>query len=114
MKVKLLKERAVCDQKDYILNADLDNNFLWITDEEMETEEALLAAQKDGYELPEGVDLVAIESSGSGETLSGVTEVVFNKKGYSDRAVIVIESEDDRKLVLNIESFLPAVKLYEE
>jgi len=45
---------------------------------------------------------------------SGQTEVFFNKKGYSDQAVIMIEGEDDRKLYLTIESFLPAVKLFEE
>lgn len=114
MKVKLLKERAVCDQKDYVLNADLDSNFLWITDEAMETDEDLLAAQKNGYELPEGVALVSIASSSRGEVSSGLTEIFFNKKGYSDRAVIMIQGEDDRKLYLTIESFLPAVKLLEE
>ena len=41
-KVKLLKERAVCDQKNYVLNADLDSNFLWVTDETMETDEDFL------------------------------------------------------------------------
>jgi len=114
VKVKLLKERAVCDQKDYVLNADLDNNFFWITDETMETDEDLLAARKNGYELPEGVTLVSIASSGRGEISSGQTEVFFNKKGYSDRALIMIAGEDDRKLYLTIESFLPAVKLFEE
>jgi prepilin-type N-terminal cleavage/methylation domain-containing protein len=114
VKVKLLKERAVCDQKDYVLNADLDSNFFWITDETMETDEDLLAAQKNGYELPEGVALVSIASSSRGEVSSGQTEVFFNKKGYSDQAVIMIEGEDDRKLYLTIESFLPAVKLFEE
>ena len=111
---KLLKERAVCDQKDYTLNADLDDNLFWITDEAMETEEALVEARKNGYEMPEGVNLAFVASSGVGEMHSGVAEIFFYKKGYSDQAVIVIEDEDDRKLYFNIEPFLPAVKLFEE
>jgi len=51
---------------------------------------------------------------GRGEIQSGIAEIFFYKKGYSDQAVIVIENEDNRKLFFTIEPFLPAVKLYEE
>ena len=97
-----------------MLNADLDNNHLWITDEALETEEDLIKAQKNRFELPEGVELMSVVSSHAGEVTSGITEVFFNKKGYSDRAVIMIQDADDRKVYLTIESFLPGVKLYEE
>ena len=101
-------------QKDYILNVDLDINHLWITDEAMATEEELLAAQKSGYTFPEDLELVQVDSSQKGSVSAGQVEIYFYKKGYSDHAILHLESQDERKVALEIASFLPDVKFYEK
>ncbi|MCP4672504.1 MAG: hypothetical protein GY857_14510 [Desulfobacula sp.] len=114
IKAKHLKERSVIDQKYYVLNANLDENRLWIYDETMDTEEALSEARKNGYEFPENVVLLDVEYPGRGIVTTGTAEIYFYKKGYSDRAIIHLGHNDEKKMTLVIESFLPDVKLYEE
>ena len=50
VKVHSLKEKAVSEQKLYVLHISLDSNRLWVTSEIMSQEE-LQAAEANGYEL---------------------------------------------------------------
>jgi len=109
-----LKNRAVKDQRYYVINVDLDNNRFWITDESMIDEEALQRAAEKSYTLPENVRILDVEFPGRGRTVNGIAEIFFYKKGYSDQAVIHIEGDDERKISLFVEPFLPSVKLVEE
>ncbi len=109
-----LKNRAVKEQKEYVINVDLDNNRFWITDESMLDEEALQSASDKSYNLPENVRILDVEFPGRGRIMQGIAEIFFYKKGYSDQAVIHIEGDDERKISLFIEPFLPSVKLVEE
>ncbi len=114
IKTKYLKERSVIDQKQYVLNADLDANRFWISDDTIDSDEAALAAQKNGYDLPENVVLLDVTYPGRGTVVSGTAAIHFYQKGYSDRAVIHIADHDVKKIMIVIESFLPDVKFHEE
>lgn len=114
VKARMLRNNAVQHQKDYILNLDIDNNSVWIADESMDTEEALKLAHENGYPLPETVRLLDVEFPGQGKVIQGTAEIRFNKKGYSDQAIVHIQGSDDRKVSLFVETFLPSVTWVEE
>lgn|GEM_PF-349313 len=110
--VQSLKERSVRDQNLYILHVNLDTRRLWVTHESMSVEELENAEQK-GYELPDDVILLDVETPGKGKVASGQADIYFYKKGYSDRALIHIE-DDDHQWSFLIETFLTRVRLYEK
>jgi len=114
VKARMLRNNAVQQQKDYVLNLDIDNNSLWIADESMDTEEALKLAHENGYPLPETVRLLDVEFPGQGKVTQGTAEIRFNKKGYADQAIVHIQGSDDRKISLFVEAFLPSVTWVEE
>ncbi|MFH2063850.1 MAG: prepilin-type N-terminal cleavage/methylation domain-containing protein [Pseudomonadota bacterium] len=114
VKARLLRNNAVQHQKHYYLNIDIDNSRLWVTDESVDTEEALKKAYENSYPLPESVRLLDVEFPGRGKVLQGTVEISFNKQGYADPAIIHIGGPDDRKVSLMIEAFLPSVKWVEE
>lgn len=105
-----LKSRAVRDQIDYILHADINSNLFYITSEEMD-EEAENAAVRNGFTLPGDVRVAEIVypfelSDEEEETEDGIR---FYKKGYSDSAIIHIETTDGDKISYVIEPFLSEV-----
>ncbi len=113
VKVRLLKTSAVREQKVYILHADMDSGRLWITDESMETEEEEAAAMEKGYTLPDDVKLLDVEFPKTGRVPAGTAEIVFYKRGFSDRAIIHIEGTGDEMKSLFVEPFLSTVKVYD-
>ncbi len=114
VKTKLLRNKAVQDQKNYIVNADIDNNRLWVTDESMVTEEELKKASEASFNLSENVNLLDVEFPGRGRLMQGTAEIVFYKKGYSDQAIIHIAGSDDQKISLFLKAFLPSVTVVED
>lgn len=114
IKTKFLKERSVIEQKQYVLNVDLDANRLWISDDSVDSDEAVLEAQKNGYDLPENITLLDVTYPGRGTVTSETAAINFYQKGYSDRAVIHLADHDEKKITIVIESFLPDVKFHEE
>lgn len=112
-KVLTLKERAVRDQKLYILHVNLDSNRLWMTNELMSEQELQDAAQN-AYELPEDVQVLDVEYPYEEIISEGRADIYFYKRGYSDRAMIHVENNDNEQLSFLIEPFLSRVKVYEK
>jgi prepilin-type N-terminal cleavage/methylation domain-containing protein len=113
LKVRALKERAVLEQKLYVLHVSLDSNRLWVTHESM-TQEELHNAELHGYELPSDVKVLDVEYPNEEKISVDQAEIRFYKKGYSDKALIHIENDDNEQLSFLIEPFLAKVKLYEK
>jgi prepilin-type N-terminal cleavage/methylation domain-containing protein len=111
LKVKDLKEQAVRDQKTYTLNIGLESNRLWATNDGM-AEESLQAAVDDGLELQGGMALRDVEYPGAIKIDSGLAEIRFFPKGYSDRAIIHMD-DGERFYSFQIEPFLSTVKVYD-
>jgi prepilin-type N-terminal cleavage/methylation domain-containing protein len=109
LKIKELKDLSVRDQKIYTLNVGLELNRLWVTSEDM-TEENKLAAVDDGLELVTDLKLKDVEYPGQLKVDSGLAEIHFFPKGYSERAMIHLE-DGDKVYSFQIEPFLSTVKV---
>jgi len=111
LKVHALKEKAVHEQKLYVLHLSLDSNKLWVTSDIM-SEEELQTAALNGYELPENIKLLDVEYPDEEKISVGRADIYFYKKGYSDKAIIHISNNDNELLSLLVEPFLSRVCLY--
>jgi prepilin-type N-terminal cleavage/methylation domain-containing protein len=112
-KVRVLKEYSTSKQKLCILHVNMDSNKMWVSDETM-TQEDLEKAHEKGFEIPEDVKVINVEYPQKGIISSGQADICFYKAGYSDKAFIRIQGDDEQKLSFLIEPFLPKVKLYEK
>jgi prepilin-type N-terminal cleavage/methylation domain-containing protein len=113
IKVPDLKEKAQNEQKRYILHVDFDANKLWITHETMSAE-GLQSEEISGYQLPGDIKLLDVEYPDQNTISTGQAQIYFDEKGYSDKAIIHIENDDNEKLSFVIEPFLRRVRLYQK
>jgi len=113
LKVHSLKEKAVREQKLYVLHISLDSSRLWITSEIMSQEE-IQAAEANGYELSDDINLLDVEYPDEEKISVGRADIYFYKKGYSDKAIIHISNDDNERRSFLIEPFLSHVRLYDE
>ena len=111
VKVHSLKEKAVREQKLYVLHISLDSNRLWVTSEIMSQEE-LQATEANGYELSDDINLLDVEYPDEEKISVGQADIYFYKKGYSDKAIIHISNDDNERRSFLIEPFLSRVRLY--
>ena len=111
LKIPNIKERATREQKRYVLHVNLDSNKLWITHGAM-LEEALQSAETNGYKLPEDIKLLDVEYPDQEKISVGQADIYFNEKGYSDKAMIHFENDDNEKFSFLIDPFLLRVRLY--
>ena len=119
LNVKALKEKAVREQTRYVLNVDLDNNQMWsssgpVTDGTEGTEASEEIPTENKYQIPSGYRLVDVEFLNEDKITRGIAEIHFYRKGYSDKALIHIEDDDNAQSSYLIEPFLPHVKIIEE
>ena len=111
LNISALKEKAVHDQKRYVLHLSLDSNRLWVSNDTMSAEE-LEDAAAIGYNLPEDIKLLDVEYPGKEKISVGQADIYFYKKGYSDKAIIHITNNDNKVLSFLIEPFLSRARLY--
>jgi len=111
LNISSLKEKAVHDQKRYVLHLSLDSNRLWVSNDTMSAEE-LEDAAAIGYNLPEDIKLLDVEYPGKEKISVGQADIYFYKKGYSDKAIIHITNNDNKVLSFLIEPFLSRARLY--
>jgi len=111
LKIPYLKEKAAREQMRYILHVDLESNRLWITHESM-PQEAIQSSEQDGYKLPDDIKLMDVEYPDQGKISAGQANIYFNEKGYSDKAIIHLENDDNERFSFLIEPFLDQVLLY--
>jgi prepilin-type N-terminal cleavage/methylation domain-containing protein len=108
-----LKDKAQKDQKRYILHVDFDANKLWIAGETASDEE-LQSDETNGYQLPEDVKLLDVEYPDQRTISAGEAQIYFDERGYSDKAIIHIENNDNERFSFMIEPFLRQVRLYQK
>ncbi len=111
-KIQNLKESAIRDQKKYALHFDLDSGRVWETNESM-TPEDIEKALFDSYALPEPLRIIDIEYPTRGKVRSGQVKIVFNKTGYTNKAMVHMQN-DDAYLSFLIEPFLSDVQFFEK
>ena len=112
LNVKLLKEKAVKGQTLFALNVDLDNNQMWSSAGPINEDED---PPKTGeFQIPSGYQLMDVEFPDKEKITKGVARIHFYKKGYSDKAIIHIEDDNNNKSSFLIEPFLPHVEIFEK
>ena len=111
-KIQALKESAIQNQKQYVLHIDLDTDRVWDTDESMSADD-LEKAALNAYALPGAIKVMDVEFPVAGKIFSGRADIRFYKAGYTDKALIHIQ-DDNQQLSFLIEPFLPQVKLLEK
>ena len=117
--VKALKEKSVREQTLFVLNIDLDNNQMWsssgfVAEVTEEADETVETPKENVYKLPSGYRLTDVEFIDEDKITSGIAEIHFYHKGYSDKALIHIEDDDNLHYSYLIEPFLPHVKIIDE
>lgn len=103
--IQELKQAAVENSRDYMLHVDPSAGGVWISHEDMDEEDMVLAETERDRQfsaiLIQGVEFPGIQ----GDTPAPVR---FYKMGYSDMALIHIRAAD-REMTVKIEPFLPDV-----
>jgi hypothetical protein len=77
------------------------------------TEEAILEAASTGYRLPDDVRVADVEFPIDGKVSTGRVDILFYPQGYSDQALIHLNSNDSVSLTYAIEPFLSEIEIYE-
>lgn len=108
--VRQLKEKAVSEQKTYLLNISPDAQRMWVTDADMADTDAETAREK-GFRLPRGVNIDHVAFTQDERFSSGTIPIGFYAGGFSDKAVIRVRTNDGDRLAFFIEPFLDGVNL---
>lgn len=115
LNVKSLKEKAVREQTKNILVVDIDNNQMWVSGESVSGESVSGDTPKGNeYKLPDGFRLMDVEFLNDEKITSGIAEIHFYGRGYSDKALIHIEDRDENRFSYLIEPFLLHVKIKDQ
>jgi prepilin-type N-terminal cleavage/methylation domain-containing protein len=108
-----LKQQSMREKKDYILHVDMEANKLWVSTADMQAE-AREKAEDGAFQLAEEVDIMDVEFPVRGRISSGQVEILYYARGYSDKALIHLQHENDRQVSFLIEPFLPQIKYIED
>lgn len=111
--VKQLKQLAVQNRRRYTLHVDAADNRLWITHDLMSEDEREAAKDKNAVEMPGNINILDVEYPGALQYESADYHVNFYPAGYSDPAIIHIESDHGRRQSLVIQPFLPKTAFHD-
>jgi prepilin-type N-terminal cleavage/methylation domain-containing protein len=110
---RALRTDAVRRQKLQSLVVDLNNNRMWMVNEEMD-EEALAGASEKAYTLPSSIRVVDVEYPQADRVSAGTAEIHFYPAGYADNSIIHLEEGHAQRFSILIEPLLPKIKVIEE
>ena len=119
----VLKNRAVKDQRPYILRVDISDNRLTTmpmpgsasAGDDMTTSEESRPMDKSArqkYVCSDDLDIIAVVTPDDETILSGAVDILFSEKGYCQQAIVQLKDGDDR-FSIYIEPFLPRVVVYD-
>jgi prepilin-type N-terminal cleavage/methylation domain-containing protein len=113
LNIKDLKNKAVQNGIEFVLCLDLDENRIWTAHALMD-EEALEKAKSTALELSSDSRLVSVVYPNENRVSDGIAKIKFYPAGYSDRAVVNVETGQYQRVSYEIQSFLPQVRLLDE
>lgn len=111
--VRHLRSAAIQKQTVQALVIDLSNQRVWISHAGMSEEELSAAAEK-AMAVDHAIQMLSVQYPDRERMSSGTTEIRFYPAGFSDRALIQLETNDAERLTFLIEPLLPKVKVIEE
>jgi len=123
--VKALKQKSLREQRTHLLQVDLEKHKLTSAvetkaPEASEGKEAFeelnggkeQAAKSEALELPKGFRLTEVAFPGKTPISSGIAEIRFYPKGYSDHVLIHMEDSTGDRISFEIEPFLQQVQIH--
>lgn len=110
--VKELRNEAVREQVDYVIQFNLDNGEYWPYSVDM-TPEKKDEMKKRAIHLPDGVKIADMYRIGEAKKTDGEAQVVFFKKGYIQPTVIHL-LKGDQYFTVVIAPFLAKMKVYDK
>ena len=107
-----LRNEAVREQVDYILQIDLDQPGFWTYSADA-TAEKQAEIRKDAIRFPDGIRIAGVRHPEEVRKTDGEASIHFFRKGYMEPTVIHLV-KDDRTFTLVFNPFLHSVSVYEE
>jgi prepilin-type N-terminal cleavage/methylation domain-containing protein len=107
-----LRAQAVQSQQAMALHIDLDTGRMWGAPAGPETPKPD-AGPNQTYRVPPSLTVLDVEYPAQDRRHAGTAVIRFFPQGYSDPAIIHLESGAQRRLSLQIEMFLPDARLRE-
>jgi len=107
--IDLLKKKAMADNRDYLMHFDIAGGMIWVSDDSMD-EEAIKLAREKAILFSGETLLVDVEFPKAISSASDGVEIKFNRKGYSDMALIHIRDRENH-FTLKVEPFLLKAEL---
>jgi general secretion pathway protein H len=108
-----LRTTAIQKQSTHALVIDLDNQRMWMIREGM-SEEELSAVTDKAFAIDKSLKIVNIQFPDQEPVSTGNTEIRFYPAGYSDRALIYLETDDAERFSYLLEPLLPKIKIFDE
>lgn len=109
--VQNLREKAISEQVVYVLHIDIRDRRIWsyaVT----ASEEEQVAARERAYELPLDIRIEDVWTWRNGKLYEEGT-IRFSRKGYIEQSMIHLQSEDGRRISLELTPFLGSIKTHE-
>ena len=111
LNTKALKNRAVKEQAVYALYVGLDENRLWTGPVSDRENMPGPGEGEDAFSPAAGARIIDVMFPKDTRISSGTVQIRFYPKGYSDRAIIHVQTGDQTRRSYRIESFLPQVAI---
>lgn len=111
--VRHLRSAAIQTQTVQTLVIDLSNQRIWINHAGM-SEEALSAAEDKAMTIDKSIQIRNVQYPDREQLTHGAVEIRFYPQGFSDQALIQLETDDAQRLTFLIEPLLPKMKILEE
>lgn len=109
--VQDLREKAVSGHVSYNLHIDIREKRLWAVAGNASEEEKDTAIEK-AFELPADITIQDVWSWSSGKFYNeGI--IRFSRKGYVEKSMIHLQSDDGREISLELTPFLGSIKIHE-
>ena len=108
-----LRSTAIQKQSTQALVIDLNNQRMWMISEGM-SEEELSAVTDKAFAVDKSMKIVNVQFPDQESVSTGTAEIRFYPAGYSDRALIHMETDDAERFSYLLEPLLPKIKIIEE
>ena len=106
-----LRERAISEQVSYVLHIDIGARKIWAFAGSASEEEQEKARER-AFELPSDVRIEDVWSWSKGK-LYDEAIIRFSRKGYIEQSLIHLQSENGRRLSLELTPFLGSIKTHD-
>ncbi len=107
-----LRNDAVRENKDFVLNVDMNNSIIWFETSDM-TPEKKDEMKNKCFRLPDRVKIMDVEVLGLGKKTDGVAAIRFFRKGYTQPAIIHL-TQDEKVFTLVYNPFSGSVRTYDK